>query len=80
MNRTLADILRARIVNSRQSINAIAVKSGISAPILYRFCNDKRDLTLSTATKLAVYFGLEMRPVATNKAKGAANISSKERH
>jgi plasmid maintenance system antidote protein VapI len=62
MHETLSEILRKQIEESGASINYIAVCSDIPAPVLWRFVRGKRDLTLRTATKLAKYLRLEMRP------------------
>ena len=44
------------------TLNAIAVASGVPQPVLHRFVKGKRDLTLTTAQKLADYFGFELMP------------------
>jgi plasmid maintenance system antidote protein VapI len=59
---TMAEQLRKAMQTSGKTVNAIAVKAGIPQPVLYRFVNGERDLTMSTAQKLADYFGLELRP------------------
>ena len=59
--RTIANRLRKAVTDSRMTVNAVAVKSGVPQPVLYRFMRGERDLTLTTAQKLADYFGLEMQ-------------------
>jgi plasmid maintenance system antidote protein VapI len=68
MIETLSDILRKQIQESGASINYIAVRSEIPVPVLWRFVRGERDLTLRTATKLARYLGLEMRPKPAESA------------
>lgn len=58
----MADRLRKAVRDSKKTVNAIAVESKISQPILYRFMAGERDLKLRTAQKLADYFGLELGP------------------
>jgi transcriptional regulator with XRE-family HTH domain len=58
----MTDQLLKAIRDSGMTVNAIAVESGIPQPVLHRFERGKRDLTLTTAQKLAEYFGLELRP------------------
>jgi plasmid maintenance system antidote protein VapI len=58
---TMADHLRKKIEGSNKTVNAIAIEAGVPQPVLYRFVNGERDLTLSTAQKLADYFKLELR-------------------
>ena len=55
------DPLFKKIHGSGKTVNAIAVKAGIPQPVLYRFVNGERDLTLSTEQKLVNHFGLELR-------------------
>jgi plasmid maintenance system antidote protein VapI len=58
----MADVLRKAIEGSGQSVYAIAKAADIPQPVLHRFYAGERDLTLATANKLAVYFGLELKP------------------
>jgi hypothetical protein len=60
MRTTLAERLRDWIANGGQSINRIAVSSGIPQPVLHRFAKGEKDMNLRTATKLAQYFGMEL--------------------
>ena len=54
----LSDTLRARVRAAGDSQNKIARDSGVNQASLNLFMNEKRDLRLQTATRLADYFGL----------------------
>jgi len=54
--------LQAAIGATGQSLYAIAQATGIAAPILQRFVNGERGITLETAGKLAHYLGLALLP------------------
>jgi len=54
--------LQAAIAATGQSLYAIAQGSGIAAPVLQRFVNGERGITLDTAGKLAAYLGLGLYP------------------
>jgi plasmid maintenance system antidote protein VapI len=70
---TLAAVLRQAIRASGQSQNAISYATQVPAPAISRFLNGRRDLTLSTADKLAAHLGLELRPrKRTNSRKEGA--------
>ena len=56
--------LQAAIASTGQSLYAIAQASGIAPPILQRFVNNERGITLETAGKLADYLGLSLLPAA----------------
>ena len=58
---SIADQLRKEIQACGKSVNAVAVESGIPQPVLHRFVKGERDLTLTTAEKLVLYFNLELR-------------------
>ncbi len=58
---TIANQLRKAIRNSPLNINAIAIESGVPQPVLYRFVNGERNITLRTAQKLVQYFDMELR-------------------
>jgi hypothetical protein len=62
----LARQLQAAISATGKSLYAVAQGSGVSAPILQRFVNGQRGITLETAGKLAAYLGLELLPARTN--------------
>ena len=59
----LASALRDRVKSSTESENQIARGSGVSQSSLNLFMNNRRDLRLDTATRLADYFGLCFCPV-----------------
>ena len=59
----IADVLRRKI-NERKTIAEVAYGAGIPVPVLWRFANGQRDLTLRTADKLIEYLGLEIRDKA----------------
>lgn len=54
--------LRQAIRDSGLTIYRLAKDSGVSQPVLSRFVNGKRGITLATASKLAEALGLELRP------------------
>jgi transcriptional regulator with XRE-family HTH domain len=58
----LARQLQAAIAATGQSLYAIAQASGVAAPVLQRFVNGERGITLETAGKLAAYLGLALMP------------------
>jgi len=58
----LANQLRAAIAATGQSLYAIAQHSGVPSPVLQRFVNGQRGITLETAGKLAAYLGLSLLP------------------
>ncbi|MFM9963360.1 MAG: helix-turn-helix domain-containing protein [Planctomycetaceae bacterium] len=59
--------LQAAIAATEQSLYSIAQGSGIAAPVLQRFVNGERGITLDTAGKLAAYLGLSLLPEARGK-------------
>ena len=58
----LAQQLQAAIAATGQSLYAIARASGVAAPVLQRFVNGQRGITLETAGRLAAYLGLALMP------------------
>ncbi|QDU25584.1 helix-turn-helix protein [Anatilimnocola aggregata] len=67
---SLEDQLRTAIKDSGQPGLAIAKATGVSQPAISRFLSGE-DIRFSAASKLAEYFGLELRPV-DQKAKKPA--------
>ena len=57
---TLSEQLLEAIQDSGLSINAIAAAAGVPQPVLSRFVNGQRDLTLRTAEKLAEFFSMRL--------------------
>ena len=58
----LARQLQAAIASTGQSLYSIAQASGVAAPVVQRFVNGERGITLETAGKLAAYLGLALLP------------------
>ena len=65
----ITDKLRQTIRASGQSLNSIAVQSGVPNPVVWRFANEQQGLSLVSADKLATYFGLELQPVQKRRGK-----------
>jgi len=74
--RTMANQLKKAIRDSGMSINAIAIETEIPQPVLNRFVNSERDLTLTTADKLLRYFNLELTSRKGNAKKKKTNRPS----
>ena len=66
---SLTDTLRKAIRDADVTIYRIAKETDVASTVIYRFYRGERDLTLSTADKLAAYFGLELRPREKPAAK-----------
>ena len=62
----LARQLQGAIAATGQSLYSIAQASGVAAPVLQRFVNGERGITLETAGKLAAYLGLGLLPEPRN--------------
>jgi len=62
----LARQLQAAIAATGQSLYSIAQASGVAAPVVQRFVNGQRGITLETAGKLAAYLGLALLPEPRN--------------
>ncbi len=60
--------LKAAITATEQSLYAIAQASGVAAPVLQRFVNGERGITLETAGKVAEYLGLSLLPDTREKS------------
>jgi plasmid maintenance system antidote protein VapI len=58
----LENQIRIAIENSGLSINRLAKDSGVSQPVLSRFVNRQRGITLTTASRLVEMLGLELVP------------------
>ena len=59
---TLADQLRQAIRDSGKTQYMIAKDTGISQPMINRFTNGERGISLETADKLMEHLGLELQP------------------
>lgn len=58
---TLAEQLRAAVLESGLTVNAIAKASGVPQPVLYRFVAGERDnLRLDVADRLCQLFGMRL--------------------
>jgi hypothetical protein len=65
MNRTketMSDALKKAIAESGKSLIGIQRETGVNRISLIRFMRGETSLRLDVADKLAVYFGLELRP------------------
>jgi hypothetical protein len=60
--------LQAAIGATGQSLYAVAQASGVASPVLQRFVNGERGITLETAGKLAAYLGLALMPERPSRA------------
>ncbi|MCI0360408.1 MAG: helix-turn-helix domain-containing protein [Planctomycetaceae bacterium] len=60
----LTQQLKAAIEATGDSLYSIAQGSGVAAPVLQRFVNGERGITLDTAGKLAAYLGLSLLPAS----------------
>jgi plasmid maintenance system antidote protein VapI len=63
----LEDRLRRAILECGLSANKLATLSGVAQPVLTRFINGTRGITLATAGKVAEALGLEL--VAKRKGR-----------
>jgi plasmid maintenance system antidote protein VapI len=57
---SLADQLRQAIIDSGQSHYALAKSTGIAQPIVTRFVNGTRSISLESASALAAYFEMTL--------------------
>ena len=57
----IAEQLKQAIVDSGKTAYAIAREAGLRPEQVARFVTGKRDLTLSTAARVAAVLGLELR-------------------
>ena len=61
---TLSKQLLAAVQDSGMAVNAIAVRCGVAQPILCRWVNGQRTISLETASKLAGFFSMRLtKPV-----------------
>lgn len=58
----LVQQLQAAISSTGKSLYSVAQESGVAAPVLQRFMNGQRGITLDTAGKIAAYLGLSLLP------------------
>jgi len=65
----LAAQLKAAIADSGLTMFKVAESCGLRYQTVYGFVKGERDIALSSASKLAELFGLELRPVRRGKRK-----------
>ncbi|MEX2560928.1 MAG: helix-turn-helix domain-containing protein [Pirellulales bacterium] len=68
----LSKQLQAAVAATGESLYAVAQASGVPAPVLQRFMNNERGITLETAGKLAAYLGLALLPAVDCKDRAPA--------
>ena len=54
--------LKQAVCATKLSAHAVAARAGIDVASLLRFMNGQRTLTLTTASRLAAFLGLELQP------------------
>ncbi len=64
--RPIVRALRKAIKGDPRTINALAVDAGVPVPVLWRFVQRERSMTLDSAAALAEALGLELRPKEQN--------------
>ena len=67
-NNPITDVLRKAVVESGLSFLGLESETGILRQTLMRFARGD-GINLDAADKLAVYFGLELRPATKPKVK-----------
>ena len=71
-NQPIADTLKAAILASELPFLTLEQRTGVTRQSLMSFVKDERTLRLDMADKLAIYFGLELRPATRKTATKAA--------
>lgn len=70
---TLTESLKRAIADSGLSHYRISKETGVDASVLDRFVSGERDITLSTADKLAAFFKIDVKlskpPTRTRRRK-----------
>lgn len=69
MRQTMTDALRAAIDSSELSVSALAKAAGVDHGQVFRFLHGQRDLTLSTAEKLAAVLNLSLQASSTGRRR-----------
>lgn len=67
MTISLSDSLKLLIEQSGYSNYQLSHLTGVSQSVLNRFVSGERDITLGTASKIAVVIGAELRTKAARK-------------
>ncbi len=70
---TLTDTIRQSIKTSEVDQKTIADDTGINGSVISRFVRGQQGISLTTADKLAAYFGYELK----KKKRGSKNGSTK---
>ncbi|WLD13113.1 hypothetical protein [Planctellipticum variicoloris] len=65
----ITDVLRKAVVDSGLSFAALERETGVLRQTLMPFARGEAGLNITAADKLALYFGLELRPAAKRKGK-----------
>lgn len=73
----IAEQLRDALSKSELTGYAIGKSAGVDAGQISRFIAGERDLTLSTAAKLAAVLGLELHPINKSKVTPKKRTSRK---
>ncbi len=68
--RYMADEIKKAFKRSGMTIYRLAKNSGVSQPVVSRFVNDRRGITLTTASKLATALGRELKPRSPETSHG----------
>ena len=73
---TLADQLRAAIVSRGVSAYRLAKHTGLDARLVARFLLSDKDITLTTADRLAASLGLRLAELPAKKSPAASRASN----
>ena len=65
----ITEVLRQAIVDSGMTFLALERETGVIRQSLMPFARGEAGISLDAADKLAVYFGLELRPATNPKGK-----------
>jgi hypothetical protein len=66
MSHEISETIRTAIQNSGKRLATIAKKTGVAMSALTEFM-DGADMHLTSASRIAAYLGLELKPIATKK-------------
>ena len=66
---TITESLRRAIAESEMSFKGIERETGVTRQSLMKFAKREQSLRLDMADKIAVFFGLELRPEKKRKGK-----------
>ncbi len=75
----IGETLKRAVRNSGQTRYGVAKGSGIDYSVLLRFMAGEREVRLATASRLANYLGLELRPSRTKRFGGLTTKRPKSR-